>query len=588
MFVSHAQNFEDVVLRRALKDVHPGFYIDIGAHPAARHSASRAFREAGWTGIDADSALSPLRRLEEAPKAVETLAAFWRAHVPPGQAVHFLRLDIAGDAAAMLGGNDWSRNRPWVVMVASTKPDDAGWQALLTAADYLAVHADGRNQFYLAREQAHRRDAFRAPDAGDDFVPYGAHKATEVAGLRAEAAARRAEMAEQALGRIARIRAGRRLMALAGKISDVHLRLQPLRQRLRDIEPWATIRRHRRRAREEHRAEATASFDVVQLASTELRFANGAFSDPRGIGRVAREQFRHLRALSLENAPSADAPESGRPIVHFYPTVHWCPARLQPGSVVMVHDVTPLVIPEHFSDDIIARWNTTYRALATEADHIVTISQSSARSIRDLLGVPADRISVIHNGVTRLPVRAESAVALPPRSFIVFLGTADLHKNLAVVIEALCLPAARGIDLVLIGENRAIAGMAAAYGLANRVHFLDTLADDEVGYVLTRAVALVLPSFYEGFGLPPLEAALLGVPSICSDVPAMNELIEAGVTFCDPRDPHDWAEAIGRLAAERPSEAALAALARTVAERFDWPQSARQLAATLERHARRP
>jgi glycosyltransferase involved in cell wall biosynthesis len=583
VFVSYAQNFEDVVLRRVFREIDQGFYLDIGGSPASRHSASRAFREAGWGGIAADAALRPNPN-RDVPPGPATLASLWNSHVPPGRPVHFLRLEAAGNAAAVLAGNDWSRNRPIVVLVATAEARDASaCAALLAAADYQPVHADGRNRFYLAVEQAHRRAAFHAPDAQDAFVPHGARKAAEIALLRAEAAGRRAETAQHALGRIARTRTGRRLMALAGSIGDLHLRLRPLRRRLHQIEPYATLRRRRLKVEAKSRAAATARFDVVHLAGAELHFANGAFSDPRGIGRVAREQFRHLRALADERP----APAGGRAVVRYYPTIHWCPAHLEPGSVVMVHDVTPLIIPEHFPDETIALWKTTYRALAGEADHIVTISESSARSIRDLLGVPSDRISVIHNGVTRLPVRAESPVALPSRPFVVFVGAADQHKNLTVVIEALGLPAARHVDLVMIGENRGIAGQVAAYGLADRVHFLDTLADDEVGHVLSRAIALVFPSLYEGFGLPPLEAALLGVPSICSDVPAMNELVEAGVTFCDPRDPHDWAEAIGRLAAERPPEAALAALAESIAERFSWAQSARQLAEVLERHAHR-
>jgi glycosyltransferase involved in cell wall biosynthesis len=579
LFVSYARTFEDVVLWRALGDIGPGFYLDLGGGRSARHSASRAFREAGWTGVDAEP--------DDTGKSVApaaNLTALWDSQVPPGQAVHFLRLDVARDAAAVLGGHDWARNRPWVVVVVSTDAaEEAAATALLTAADYLPVHTDGRNHFHLAREHAHRRDAFRAPDALDDFMPYAALKAAEIARLRAAVADRRAAMAEQALGRFGRTRTGRRLMALAGSISDLHLRLRPLQQRLRAIEPYATLKRRRARAREASQAEMTSGYDILQLARAELRFASDAFTDPRGIGRVAREQFRHLRAVADE---TAGAPAGGRPVVHFYPTVHWCPPRLEPGSVLMIHDVTPLVVPDYFLDETIALWNTRYRALATEADHIVTISHASARSIRDHLGIPAEKISVIHNGVTQLPVKAESQIPLPARPFVVFVGGGDLHKNLAVVIEALCLPAARGIDLVLIGENRSMAGQVAAYGLADRVHFLDRLADDEVGHVLTRAVALVFPSLHEGFGLPPLEAALLGVPSICSDAPAMNELIEAGVTFCDPHDPHDWADAIRRHATDGPPAAEIAALARSIAERFDWERSTRQLAALLERHAR--
>jgi FkbM family methyltransferase len=216
-FVSFAQNFEDVMLWRALKGVERGFYVDVGAFSATFDSVTRAFYERGWRGVNvepnphyynelvqhrprdvnlrqavsdvtgnAEMYLVPnsgLSSLDEAvardheslgwsviPAEVEltTLATIWASHVPAGQDVHFLKVDVEGAEEAVLRGNDWGRNRPWIVIVEATKPSSQvesylSWEPLLTLANYTFVYADGLNRFYVAAEQKHLAEAFRYP-----------------------------------------------------------------------------------------------------------------------------------------------------------------------------------------------------------------------------------------------------------------------------------------------------------------------------------------------------------------------------------------------------------------------------------------
>ena len=170
MFISYAQNFEDVMLWRALKHVKNGFYIDVGAAWPDKHSVTKAFYDSGWRGINiepnpelwrllstdrprdinlgialaderghqelhiiADTGLSSLDRdvtaLHEAGGfrsegnhvEVSTLSDVWSQHVGSKQ-VHFLKVDVEGLERKVLLGNDWSRNRPWLVVVEATMP----------------------------------------------------------------------------------------------------------------------------------------------------------------------------------------------------------------------------------------------------------------------------------------------------------------------------------------------------------------------------------------------------------------------------------------------------------------------------------
>ena len=225
LFVSHAQNYEDVMLWRALQHVQSGFYIDVGAWSPDADSVTRAFSERGWRGINiepnahyfrqlcerrpadinlpvalgehsgivamsfiADSGLSTAdeavaRRHAAAGWAVTvhevpltTLAAVWAEHVPDGTAVHFLKVDVEGLERAVLAGNDWKRNRPWVVVVEATFPTSqvethGEWEHLLLNEGYLHVYADGLNRFYVALEQEALACAFKyPPNVFDGFV----------------------------------------------------------------------------------------------------------------------------------------------------------------------------------------------------------------------------------------------------------------------------------------------------------------------------------------------------------------------------------------------------------------------------------
>lgn len=203
-FVTYAQNFEDVTLWRALKDVKRGFYIDVGASDPDADSVTRAFSERGWRGInieplrsrharlaarrprdvnlcvavgeargtaalhevDADglSTLDPALAARHAeagfqvsasPVPVDTLAMICARHA--AMTIHFMKLDCEGSERAALLGADFARFRPWIVLVEATEPNTqtpnhTAWEQLLLDARYGFAWFDGLNRFYVAEE----------------------------------------------------------------------------------------------------------------------------------------------------------------------------------------------------------------------------------------------------------------------------------------------------------------------------------------------------------------------------------------------------------------------------------------------------
>jgi FkbM family methyltransferase len=245
--LSYAQNFEDVMLWRALKGVGEGFYVDVGAWHPEMDSVTRHFYETGWRGINVEpnpdalslllrarprdinlgvavgarkgkacfhafkeSGLSTLDRavatghrslgLEEAQFSVEvvSLNAIFKKHAP--NTVHFLKIDCEGSEGNVINAFNLVRFRPWVILVEATKPNSqepthAAWEGHLLQSKYKFVYWDGLNRFYLAAERKALRPAFSAPpNVFDDFKI--ARAVLEAAGLRD-----RIEALEKQLGR---------------------------------------------------------------------------------------------------------------------------------------------------------------------------------------------------------------------------------------------------------------------------------------------------------------------------------------------------------------------------------------------------
>ena len=225
--ISYAQNFEDVMLWRALGHVGAGLYVDVGAQHPLIDSVSKAFYERGWRGVHIEpvSSFAELLRADRPDDTVLQVALsdtegtlelnvipetglstaiddYARRHhsergyahrkvvVPmltlasalrmlAGREVHWLKIDVEGFESRVLRGWDSRALRPWVIVVEatvpnSTEPDYEEWEPILVAADYRFVYFDGLNRFYIAAEHEELAPAFAAPpNVFDDFALSG-------------------------------------------------------------------------------------------------------------------------------------------------------------------------------------------------------------------------------------------------------------------------------------------------------------------------------------------------------------------------------------------------------------------------------
>ncbi len=301
-------------------------------------------------------------------------------------------------------------------------------------------------------------------------------------------------------------------------------------------------------------AEARPDFRVVVLATPGAAPslpASGALEivPAPGRPRSLADQFTlpgSIRRLGLRllHCPDCFAPLASR-----------C------RTLVTLHDLISITCRDVLTHSVKSKWFRTWRAWlwlqCRAASGVVTVSQYSAGDIRRLLGVPAEKIHVIHNGV-RLPRAAPAGESpVPPQvngRLLLYVGRPDPYKNLVGLVRALAIirqQAGQEVHLVVAGESDERYPQARqevrSLGLQAAAHFVGHLSDAQMSALYRAADALVFPSFYEGFGLPPVEAMAYGVPVVSSDRTAMPEILGQAALYADPADPASIAAAVLRI-----------------------------------------
>lgn len=303
------------------------------------------------------------------------------------------------------------------------------------------------------------------------------------------------------------------------------------------------------------REKAKTKYIKIKYAEYNLYYQSISMEGYRGIARVSRALFdvliRDIDEVDISNAIVTGRHSAKMNVkeLFFFPTVHWCPERLPQNSIVFVHDVTPLLFPSSFKEAARSVWLSRHFDAVQQASKVITGSKASANLICECLSINANKISVIPHGVS-LEHGNDCVVdnfKPPYEKYVVFVGTLDPHKNIQVIFDALHDDRINQVNLVLIGDCEKAKSIVEKYGIASRVYFAGEVDDETLFCYLRSALALVFPTLYEGFGLPPFEAAQFGTPSICSNRPAMNEYLFESCLLVDPEKPSEWVDAILRL-----------------------------------------
>jgi len=255
-------------------------------------------------------------------------------------------------------------------------------------------------------------------------------------------------------------------------------------------------------------------------------------------------------------------------------------------TVATVHDLTFYRLPRRYG----ALRRNYYRALArtaARADRIIVPSRAVAADVETYLGRGADRVRVVAEA-PRCGLGAASPEAVEEiarrlcieHPYLVVLGTAEPGKRAVDAVRAMALLRDGGVtaQLVLAGNagplSDALEREAQRLGVDDRVVFAGYIRDEDLSPLLTGAAALLFPSLYEGFGLPPLEAMACGTPVVASDAPAMNEVLGGAARLVPLRDPEALAASARGLLESPSAREEWAARGREHVAQFSWERAA--------------
>jgi glycosyltransferase involved in cell wall biosynthesis len=266
-----------------------------------------------------------------------------------------------------------------------------------------------------------------------------------------------------------------------------------------------------------------------------------------------------------------------------------CPANLAPAvsrrTVLVLHDAAALRHPGWYSGVYAAWQRRLLPLLAARARRIVTVSAFSRAELVDLLGVDPARVSVVPGGVDgRFSPQADAAAARRAlglaRPYVLCVASHTARKNLAALVPAARALAAEGVELAVAGGHRP--QFAAEHGL-EALRLLGHVDDALLPGLYAGAEAFALPSLYEGFGLPVLEAMASGTPVLTTTAGALPETCGGAARLVE--DPSELASVLPALLADAAERERLRAAGLERAAGFSWERTAREVDALLAAEA---
>jgi glycosyltransferase involved in cell wall biosynthesis len=269
----------------------------------------------------------------------------------------------------------------------------------------------------------------------------------------------------------------------------------------------------------------------------------------------------------------------------------WNPCNFAPvfsrRQIVTIHDIAPIDHPEWFRPAYRWWFEVSARLFVRRALAVTAVSTFTKRRLEDVFGVEPSRITVIPNG-NSLTSRAAGpeTIAHGEHPYVLAIGANDPRKNIAAIQAAAALlrDAGHRIGVRVVGTSRPGVFQHHPPGLNPCTEWLGPVSDVELRRLYEGALCLVYPSYYEGFGLPPLEAMAVGTRVVTSNLEPLVELCGDAAVYVDPSDPTTIAAGIETVINESHvvREASLER-GRARARLFSWQMSAKMMDQLIER-----
>ena len=279
----------------------------------------------------------------------------------------------------------------------------------------------------------------------------------------------------------------------------------------------------------------------------------------------------------------------GRHDLYFFPNFVIYP-HLKGKSVILIHDLTFERVPQY-----VARRNVDFLrkfvpSSVAQADHVVVNCEFTKRELIEAYRVPAEKVTVAYPGVDpksfyprsakdKEEIKRKYGIAKP---FLLFLGTLEPRKNVPAILKAYAdLSNRRDFNLVLAGKkgwlSEEIFRTVADLGLEEDVIFTGYVPEEDRPRLMSAAEVFVFPSFFEGFGMPVVEAQACGTPVVTSNTTSLPEAAGEGAVLVDPKNVSQLTRALEEVLSSESRRKELVKKGLANAHRFDWNDSAQKL-----------
>lgn len=328
-------------------------------------------------------------------------------------------------------------------------------------------------------------------------------------------------------------------------------------------------------------------------------------SQKRGIGTYAQNLFESIKEHTDINISLID----GKTNYQQFDLIHFpyfdlfkntLPFKLSKPAVVTIHDLIPIQFPKHYPPGIRGRINWHLQRLALKnVKSIIAVSEIVKKDIENILKINPEKITVVYSAPSENFKKIADKKILEDmkekyrlgEDFVLYVGNVNWNKNILKMTQA-CVES--GKKLVIIGsaffdksslnhpEKKSFKAFLEKYSENSLITMLGYVPESDLVAIMNLAKCLLLVSFYEGFGLPILEAQSCGLPVITSKVSSMPEIGGKGAVLVDPEQIGEITEAINKVFSSETLREELIKEGRDNLKRFSWKKTAKETVKVYE------
>jgi glycosyltransferase involved in cell wall biosynthesis len=337
-------------------------------------------------------------------------------------------------------------------------------------------------------------------------------------------------------------------------------------------------------------ARSDISTDVcLGFSSTSANFEEILSLRSRVIhpGRALVQQ-RVLNYLANDALSAAIAPFLGKYDIYHSTLYRFLPTVRAKFRVATHHDCVPEVHPELFPDS--SRIMKFKRQMFREADLILCVSAASRSDLLRFYDVVPEKAVVVHNGISQMRRVAQGEAelrAVISGDFFLYVGARYSYKNFDGLLRAYSDSKLKeAYSLLVLGGGPPTAketDLISKLDLARKIRFVPAASNTLLAEAYAQSKLLVYPSLYEGFGMPPLEAASAGCVSLVAANPATLEICRDGVFYFEPADREDFSRMLWKAATDEPERAVRVERAARLLQDYTWENCSRNTLAAYRR-----